>query len=315
MTAAPGPRVVRRDEIAAALAFDRLIPAVADGFRAYDAGDAVVAPVTNLDLREVNGEMHIKPGYLRAGDWLCVKIATCYYDNPARGLPTRDGVLVLSDRRTGRLAAVLCDGGLVTDMRTAAASAVAVDALARPGAITLGLVGAGTQAFWHAAAIPKVRTVDAIHVWGRDGARAAAAAGRITRELGLAATAATLDEAAACDVVVTATPARTPVLDHQRLPPGALVVAMGADAAGKREIADEIWKQVALVVADSLHQCEKLGELQWLPTPRLPRVTALGAILRGRVPGRERADEIVVFDSTGVAFQDAVGAAEVLRAI
>lgn len=315
MTAAPGPRVVGRDEIAAALVFDRLIPAVADGFRAYDAGDAVVAPVTNIDLRAVNGEVHIKPGYMRTGDWVCVKIATCYYDNPSRGLPTRDGALVLSDRRTGRIEAVLCDGGLVTDMRTAAASAVAVDTLARPGAITLGLVGAGAQAFWHAAAIPTVRAVDAVRVWGRDRARAAAAAGRIARELGLAATAASLDEAAGCDVVVTATPARAPVLDHQRLRPGALVVAMGADAAGKREIADEIWKHVALVVTDSLGQCETLGELQWLPAPRLQRVRELGAILRGRATGRERADEIVLFDSTGVAFQDVVGAAEVLRAV
>lgn len=186
-----GPRIVGREEIRQALTFDRLIPALAEGFRQYQRGEAVVAPVTNIDLPQVNGEMHIKPGYLRAGDWLCVKIATCYYDNPTHGLPTRDGVLVLSNLRNGRIEAVLCDAGLVTDMRTAGASAVAVDALARPGTVSLGLIGAGTQAFWHAA--------------------------------------------------------------------------------------------------------------------------ALGAVLAGEAAGRRHPDEIIVFDSTGVAFEDVVGAAEVLR--
>ena len=73
-----------------------------------------VAPITNIDLPEVNGEMHIKPGYMAAGDHICVKIATCYYDNPANGLPTRDGLIVLANRRNGRIEAVLCDGGLIT---------------------------------------------------------------------------------------------------------------------------------------------------------------------------------------------------------
>lgn len=309
-----GPRIVGREEIRQALTFGRLIPALAEGFRQYRRGQAIVAPITNIDLPHVNGEMHIKPGYLRDGDWLCVKIATCYYDNPARGLPTRDGALILSNLRNGRIEAVLCDAGLVTDMRTAGASAVAVDALARAGTITLGLVGAGTQAFWHAAALRAVRTIDVVRLWGRHPDRARAAVERIQRELGLPATVAALEETVDADVVVTATPARVPVLDQQRLRSGSVIVAMGADAIGKRELGPAIMEQVALVVPDSLGQCERLGELQWLPQPRSMRVAELGAVLNGEAAGRQRPDEIVVFDSTGVAFQDVVGAGEVLRA-
>lgn len=309
-----GPRIVTFDEIRQALAFDRLIPALAEGFRQFRRGQAIVAPVTNIDLPHVNGEMHIKPGYLRNGDWLCVKIATCYYDNPKRGLPTRDGALILADLRNGRIEAVLCDAGLVTDMRTAGASAVAVDALARAGTISLGLVGAGTQAFWHAAALRAVRTIGEVRVWGRHPDRARAAVERLQRELGLSATLAALDETVDADVVVTATPARAPLLDQQRLRSGSMIVAMGADAIGKRELGPAIMEQVALVVPDSLGQCERLGELQWLPEPRSTRVAELGAVLTGEAAGRKRPDEIIVFDSTGVAFQDVVGAAEVLRA-
>jgi ornithine cyclodeaminase len=308
-----GPRIVGREEIRQALTFDRLIPALAEGFRQYRRGQAIVAPITNIDLPHVNGEMHIKPGYLRDGDWLCVKIATCYYDNPARGLPTRDGVLILSNLRNGRIEAVLCDAGLLTDMRTAGASAVAVDALARPGTISLGLVGVGTQAFWHAAALRAVRTLGDVRVWGRHPDRARAVVERMRRELGLPAAVAALEEAAEADVVVTATPARAPVLDRQRLRPGSVIVAMGADAAGKRELGAAIMEQVALVVPDSLGQCERLGELQWVPAPRSMRVAELGAVLDGETAGRQHPDEIIVFDSTGVAFQDVVGAAEVLR--
>lgn len=308
------PRIIGREEIRKALAFDRLIPALAEGFRRFRRGEAVVAPVTNIDLPHVNGEMHIKPGYLRDGDWLCVKIATCYYDNPAHGLPTRDGALVLSSLRDGRIEAVLCDAGLVTDMRTAGASAVAVDALARRGEISLGLVGAGTQALWHAAALRAVRTIGEVRIWARRPDQARSAAERIQREFELRAAGAPLEAAADADVVVTATPARSPVLDRERLRPGAVVVAMGADAVGKRELGPSIVAQAALVVADSLAQCERLGELQWVPQPRSMRVAELGAILEGEITGRQHPDEVIVFDSTGVAFQDAVGAAEVLRA-
>lgn len=310
------PKILGADQIRPVLKFERLIPALHQGYRDFFAGRSVVAPITNIAIPEANGEMHIKPGHMTDGDFICVKIVTCFYDNPSAGLPTRDGALVLANKENGRIEAVLCDSGLITDMRTAGSSAVAVDALARPGAVTVGLIGAGTQAYWHAEALRHVRNLNRIVVWGRNSQRSRAAARRISESTGIEAVPGALEEAAACDVVVCATPATSPILDKQILRPGSVVVAMGADAVGKRELGPDILMQAELVVADSLSQCRQYGELQWpLDKERLPRIAELGAILSGSTVGRASADDIIIFDSTGVAFQDVIGASEVLQCL
>jgi ornithine cyclodeaminase len=307
------PRILHAHEIAPHLSFERLIPALAQAFRDHFGRRAKIAPITNIGLPDVNGEMHIKPGYFSDGDHVCVKIATCYYDNPSKGLPTRDGVVVVANRTSGRIEAVLCDAGLITDVRTAGSSAVAVDALARPGAITLGIVGAGTQAYWHASALRHVRPIDRVLLWGRRRAQVDAAIDRVATATELPVEAGTIDEVMTCDVVVTATPATAPVLTEPKLRPGAVVIAMGSDAAGKRELGPHILQQASLIVADSLDQCRAIGELQWLSKAK-QRVAELGAILSGAQPGRQTPDDIIIFDSTGMGFQDVVGASEVLIA-
>jgi ornithine cyclodeaminase len=229
-------------------------------------------------------------------------------------LPTRDGAIVLANRTNGRIEAILCDAGLITDMRTAAASAVAVDTLAPSGLLSLGLVGAGTQAYWHARAIAHVRPLSKIVMWGRHPDRVRTALDRIRSETNLPVESGTLKRVAGCDVVVTATPARSPILTDETLRPGALVVTMGADAAGKRELGAGILGQAASVVADSIEQCRRIGELQWLAAdgPK-PHVTELGAVLAGAESGRRSPGDVIVFDSTGLAFQDVVGASLVLK--
>ncbi len=306
------PIVLNKDQIFPQLSFERLIPIIAQGFKDFYCGKAKVAPITNIDVPEAHGEMHIKPGYMATGDHICVKIATCYYDNPAQGLPTRDGVLVLANRHNGRIEAVLCDSGLITDMRTAGASAVAVDALAKPGPVTLGLIGAGTQAYWHALAIGHVRPIKEIRIWGRRADMAKGLAERLSKETKAPVRTEALETVVVSDVVVTATPANAPVLTNEKLSPGAMLVAMGADAVGKRELGAEILRQASLIVADSLKQCTAVGELQW-GDARPSRIAELGAILAGSDKGRQSPDDIIVFDSTGVAFQDVVSASEALR--
>ena len=305
------PLVLNKGQISPQLSFERLIPIIAQGFKDFHFGRAKVSPITNVEVPEAHGEMHIKPGYMANGDHICVKIATCYYDNPAQGLPTRDGVLVLANRYNGRIEAVLCDSGLITDMRTAGASAVAVDALANPGSIRLGLVGAGTQAYWHALAIAYVRPIKEICIWGRRPEMAKGLAERLAKETKTSVRTETLQSVAASDVVVTATPATTPVLTNEMLSQGAMVVAMGADAVGKRELGPQIVRQTSLIVADSLQQCLSVGELQW-PDAKSGRVAELGAILAGADKGRQSSNDIIAFDSTGVAFQDVVSASEAL---
>jgi ornithine cyclodeaminase len=239
-----------------------LIEALRRGFVNFHEGRSVVAPIINLAIAEHNGEMHIKPGYLLGSGQICVKVVTYYYDNPRHGLPTRDGALLLADRMNGRMIALLADEGLITDMRTAASSAVAVDALAPQGDLVLGLVGSGTQSFWHAAAVKAVRPIVEVRVWGRDASRSAALAQRITQKLGLVARATGLGEAARSGVVVTATPAQQPILVEPAIEAGAVIVAMGADAVGKRELGLKAIERATGIVVDSLEQCRQYGELQ-----------------------------------------------------
>jgi ornithine cyclodeaminase len=307
-------RIVSKAEIADVLTFPKLIPALRAGFIDHSHGRAHSAPITNIDFSSVNGEMHIKPGYLLSDNNICVKLVTCFYDNPANGLPTRDGTIVVADRQTGQFKAVLCDGGLITDMRTAGASAVAVDALAPDGGIELGIIGTGTQAFWHVAAIASVRKIQAVKIWGRNERKSKQAAARIANDLNLDAKTAPLQDVAYCDVVVSATPARSPILTTESPKPGSVIVAMGADAVGKREISGEFAPKLAVVVADSIKQCKVYGELQW-PELATHKAYDLGDVLAQGVGYGRRPNDVVLFDSTGLGFQDAVGAQLVLSSL
>ncbi|MBP6405666.1 MAG: ornithine cyclodeaminase family protein [Proteobacteria bacterium] len=306
-------KLVTQQDIARVLQFSTLIPALRQGFIDYTHGRAHSAPITNIDFPQAHGEMHIKPGYLDSTPDACVKVVTCFYENPRKGLPTRDGCVVVADRNDGRMKALLADGGLITDMRTAGASAVAVDFLQRRQEVDLGLVGSGTQALWHARAIATVRTLRCVRVWGRDAGKAQALCDRITSELGVAATPASLEAALACDVVVTATPAREPIVGNQALKAGAVIVAMGADAVGKRELGAEAVRRVSQFVADDAAQCRQYGELQWLPEER--PALELGRLLAGLESYNADRADVVVYDSTGLGFQDAVGARLVLQAL
>lgn len=308
------PLMLSRQEVAAKLSFERLIPAIEEGFRAFHAGRAPVSPVTSLLMEDVHGETHIRAGYLTDGSVLCVKVANFYFDNPRAGLPTMDCTVIVSDRKTGRVRALVCDGGLLSDMRTAAASAVAARVLARQDASTVGLVGAGNQAFWHGMALGHVREIAQVKVWSRSRDRAAATAERLSAATGRPALSASLDEVATCDIVVTATPARSAILDEQRLTPGACVIAMGADTHGKRELGPQLTRRADWIVADSLKQARRAGELQWVTDrPQNTQVTELGAVLAGEQSPRRDDGALVIFDSTGIAFQDAVAASLLLE--
>jgi ornithine cyclodeaminase len=199
-------------------------------------------------------------------------------------------------------------------MRTAGASAVAIDALARGEAIELGVVGTGTQAFWHVAAIANVRLIVTVKIWGRNARKAEEAAARISARLGIRARSASLEEAVYSDVVVSATPARSPILTGETPKPGSVVVAMGADAVGKREVSGVFGSRVHRVVADSVEQCKVYGELQWSELAAHETYDLGDVLARGR-DCRKHHDEVVLFDSTGLGFQDAVGAQLVLNAM
>ncbi|MEW9556427.1 ornithine cyclodeaminase family protein [Nonomuraea sp. NPDC050783] len=287
---------------------ERLLPPsdyidlIEDAFATYARGENSPSRLSHLDSPP--GEFHIKAAGL--GGVVAVKIGACFYDRPATlGLPSIVGVIALFDAVNGQPLLFL-ESATVTRLRTAAATAVAVRHLARPDAATLAVLGTGAQASAHIAAIRAVRPIERTLVWGRDPVKTT----RFAEEHGAEAAPTPSYASLPADVVVTLTPSTRPFLGLADVRPGTLVAAVGSDAPGKRELHDDLLA-AATLITDVTHQCAEVGELHH--RPETPVRAELGEVVLGVKTGRERADEIVVFDSTGTAIQD-VAAARALHA-
>ncbi|HVM45336.1 MAG TPA: ornithine cyclodeaminase family protein [Candidatus Thermoplasmatota archaeon] len=295
------------DDVARCLHLDEAIRAVEGAFRAYHRKEAAMPPKSYVDLPEHGGDVRSMPS--RVGNSVAVKWVCSHPHNPERhGLPTVIGTLVLTDPATGWPLSIM-DATVLTAFRTGAGAAVATQALARPDARSLGVVGAGTQAAYQVAAISHVRRLERVVVADLRAPAAEALAERVRRHApGLAVSAASVEEAAGCDIVSTLTPSHRPVVKRDWVENGAHINALGADAAGKQELDPDILGD-AVVVVDDWGQGTHSGEINvplatGMLRPEHIRGT-LGAILEKAIPGRTTAKEITVFDSTGLAIQDA----------
>jgi alanine dehydrogenase len=294
----------RAGDVEAAVSPERAVEAVRDGFVAYARGEWTMPPKVYVPAYPA-GDFRAMPA-LGAGHAL-LKWVTSYPGNPARGLPTVMGVVLLSDATDGRLVAVL-DAGAVTALRTGAAAVLAAETLGRAG--TAAVIGAGVNG--RAAARTFVARGQDVMLWDVDASRAASAA----EELG-ARVAGSREEALAADRVVTVTPGNEVLFPLGSLRPGQHVSLMGADGPGKAEIAvDELAR--GRVFADDWEQASHGGELAAaVEAGQVARedVTIIGDVLAGTADGRGADDEITLFDSTGLAIQDlAIALAAIERA-
>ena len=294
-------------EVARCLQVEEAIQAVEDAFRAYHRKEAVMPPKSYVDLPDFQGDVRSMPA--RVGDAVSVKWVCSYPENPQRyGLPTVIGTLILNDPATGFPLAVM-DATVLTAFRTGAAAAVATRALARPDARTLGIVGCGIQAGYQVAAISHVRDVRTVLLSDARAPVAEALAKRIrVADPALDVRVVPLQEAAGADVVCTLTPVHQPIVKRDWVRNGSHVNALGADAAGKQELEADILSD-AVVVVDDWEQATHSGEVN-VPltngTLRREHIRGtLGAVLEKAIPGRTSPGEISVFDSTGLAIQDA----------
>src|SRR5437773_11097008 len=176
--------VLREPEIRRLLDPASCLKAVEEAFTAYATGGASLPAVINLDVLENKGEIHIKAGHLRHGSHYAVKIASGFYDNPAKGLPQNDGMVLVFDATTGVPAALLLDNGFITEQRTGAAGAVAARHLARRDASVVGVIGCGGQARYQFAALALVRPFSEARIYRRRPGRARACVAETGRALG-----------------------------------------------------------------------------------------------------------------------------------
>ena len=307
--------LLTRGDVVELLTLDECIAAVEAGFRRQAEGGAVGPGVLGLPVPD--GGFHIKAAGLRlARFYVAAKINANFPDNVARrGLPTIQGVVVLSDGETG-LPLALIDSMEITALRTGAATAVAARYLARPEARVAIVVGCGRQGRIQLAALARVRPLERVHAVDADPGLAARFAREMSAQLGLdvrpAASAA--EAAPGSDICVTCTPSRRPLLHRVDVTPGAFVAAVGADNEHKQELEPALMA-AATIVVDSLEQCAAIGDLHHALASGAVSIgqvhAELSEVVAGRKPGRRSAEEITIFDSSGVAIEDAAAAAAV----
>ena len=292
-------RIVELPEILAALDEDAALAAVESGFRRLHAFEAQVAAVGHLSFPDAPGDCHIKSAYMAGDEVFVIKVATSFYRNPTLGIPSSNGFMAVMSAKTGEVLGMLRDQGRLTDQRTAMAGAIAARAIHRPGSNTLGIVGAGTQARLQARLIARHLKLKTVLVWARNPHAAAALAAEV------GGTAVSLPELCTrAELIVTTTPSTEPILTSDMITAGKRIVAVGADAPGKRELDPAILAR-ARVVVDSCVQCIDHGEAGWAVRAGLlepASLIELGALLTA--PIDFAAEEIVVADLTGVAVQD-----------
>lgn len=286
------------------------VACVENAFKALATLPVAMPPIMRLDIPEHHGEVDVKTAYVPGIDGFAIKISPGFFDNPKIGLPSTSGMMVLLSARTGQVEALLLDNGYLTDVRTAAAGAVAAKHLSRADSSIAAIFGAGVQARLQLEALMLVRPVAEARIWARDGVKAAAAAADLRERLGiLVRYEPEPDRAVAgADIIVTTTPATEPVLKAAWLWPGQHITAMGSDAEHKNEIEPAIVARAGLYVADSLAQTRRLGELHHAIAAGLVKADAelaeLGQIIAGKRKGRGSPGDLTIADLTGTGVQD-----------
>ncbi|MEZ5568649.1 MAG: hypothetical protein R3E54_09975 [Halioglobus sp.] len=297
--------VYRSAEIAAALANVDLTAAMEAAFLAYSSGRAVVPPVGELLFAEPPGEVHIKYGYVRGEPYYVIKVASGFYNHPALGLSSSNGLMLLFSQETGELKAVLLDEGLLTDHRTAAAGALAARYFAPPRVDAIGILGTGIQAELQLRYLAPVTACRRVLVYGRSEAAIASYQHRLADTNFSISGVPSTEDFGDCQLIVTTTPSAAPLLHS--VSRGTHVTAVGSDTAGKQELDARLLAMADVVVVDSRAQSASRGEVfQAVRSGKLDmeRVSEIGQVIAGERRGRQDAADISIVDLTGVATQD-----------
>jgi len=307
----PDIRILTEAELRSHIQLDlAAIECVENAYHALATRAVIMPPIMRLDIIENNGEIDVKTAYIPGVDSLAIKISPGFFDNPGLGLPSVNGLMVLFSTRTGMVEALLLDNGYLTDIRTAAAGAVAAKYLARAGSRSAAILGAGSQAELQLEALILVRDIESATLWARDADKAAAAAQKLSRRLDIEvrACADIATATANADIVVTTTPSTTPLLLAEHIATGQHITAVGADSEHKNEIDPEIITTRANYFCDRLSQVRVLGELHHAIDKQMISATAefpeLGQVISQQKPGRDNGSEVTLCDLTGTGIQD-----------
>lgn len=305
--------VLSRSDVEQLLDPDSCFFAVEEAFRQHGTGEARRPGALGVPGHE--GGFHVKAGIMNG--IFAAKVNGNFFESERRGLPRIQGVIVVSDGSTGAPLAVM-DSTAITRLRTAAATAVAAKYLARPASEIVTICGCGVQGRAQLRALARVLSVKSVFCFDETDDRAQPFAKELAPELGFPITVAhdLRSATSTSDVVVTCTPSKKSLLFPGFLKPGAFLAAIGADSEEKQEL-DPALMAAATIVTDVTDQCAAFGDLHHALASGLVKRedvhAELGQIVAGRKPGRRSAEEIMVFDSTGMALQDVAAASVALE--
>ncbi|WP_053220093.1 cyclodeaminase [Virgibacillus senegalensis] len=289
-----------------------VVKTVEEGSARLFEGQVSMPPIMRIDFPEHSGEIDVKSAYVHGMDHFAVKMSTGFFENDKLGLPSGNGMMILFNVKTGVPKAVLLDNGYLTHLRTAAAGAVAADYLANKTVETVGMIGTGAQARYQLEALQLVRRFSKLLLYGRHKSNLF----RYIEDI----RAFYHGEIQVCDtaeavvreskLVISTTPAESPIIQAEWLHPGLHVTAIGADAEYKNELDPLAFKKADRIICDSIVQCNRLGELHHAYAANIldeqSTVLELGALTAGRIGARQREEEITICDLTGTGVQDTV---------
>jgi len=301
-------KIFNIDEIKQALEKVNTIEAIEKGFVAYSQGKVVVPPVGEMLFSDPSGEVHIKYGYIRGEIYSVIKIASGFYENIKLGLPTGDGLMLLFSQMTGQLEGILLDEGYLTNVRTAAAGAVAAKYLAPNIIRRIGIFGAGVQGRLQLIYLKTITSCRDVMVWGINQKELDIYKKDMEKQgFNIQATMDAEDIASKCNLIVTATPSKSPLLHTSQIRPGTHITAMGSDTPEKNELDPGILEKADIIAVDSLSQSRSRGEIfQASRSGRLDqnKIFELGNVIQQPEFHRQSEEQISVADLTGVAVQD-----------
>ena len=305
------------DVLRANLTNSDALAAVTTAFEAISSGDVVMPPIMQLGFEEANGSTCVKSAAVKGANHFCVKIASGFYDNlKDHGISNGSGIMLLFSSQTGHPCSVIEDNGWLTDLRTAAAGALAAKLSCKDGDImSVAVLGTGIQARMQLDAISEVVKIGGVKIWGRTKSKV----DKIVKEVSDSGSccfsvmaANTAQECIeGCKLIVTTTASTEPIVKWADLANGATIIAMGSDTVGKSEVAGEVLEKIlssgGKIICDKVDQCLKVGECQSVAKipDILEKLLEFGDVVAGKKRGRDNDEQVVLVDLTGVGAQDA----------
>ncbi|MFQ3351435.1 MAG: ornithine cyclodeaminase [Candidatus Marivariicella framensis] len=307
------PKVITLKEIKPILKNIDVINLMQQAFIQYSNGNAVIPPVGELIFNNPPGDVHIKYGYIKREDFYVIKIASGFYENYKLDLPSGQGMMLLFSQKTGKLESILLDEGYLTNIRTAAAGALAVKHFSPSKIQSIGIIGSGIQARLQLEYIQKNNPCKKVFIWGRNKNRIKEFYLEIKNHFDVEISSSPSDLAKKSNVIITTTASESPLLKSDDIKSGTLIVAIGSDTENKQELDSEILRNADLVIGDSISQSKSRGEIFKALSEGMineKKIVELGTAIQNSNLNRSNNQTIVV-DLTGVAVQDIAIASKV----